>query len=43
MFLVVALLLQAVEPVDHQVIARLKMEGFQNSQVMETLSYLTDV
>jgi carboxypeptidase Q len=43
MFLVVALLLQAVEPVDHQVIARLKMEGFQSSQVMETLSYLTDV
>lgn len=43
MLLVLALLLQAVEPVDPQTIARIKMEGFQNSQVMDTLSYLTDV
>ena len=31
------------EPVDHQTIARIKIEGFQKSQVMETLRYLTDV
>jgi hypothetical protein len=33
----------AQEPIDQAVIARLKMEGFQNSQIMETLSWLTDV
>ena len=31
------------ESVDHQVIARIKIEGFQQSQVMATLRYLTDV
>ncbi|HYE65287.1 MAG TPA: M20/M25/M40 family metallo-hydrolase [Pyrinomonadaceae bacterium] len=31
------------EPVDHQVISRIKMEGFQTSKIMETVSYLTDV
>ena len=31
------------EPVDQQMIARIKMEGFQRSQVMKTLRYLTDV
>jgi carboxypeptidase Q len=31
------------ERLDEQAIARLKVEGFQHSQVMETLSYLTDV
>lgn len=31
------------EPVDWQMVSRIKMEGMQNSQVMETLSYLTDV
>ncbi|MFQ6113334.1 MAG: peptidase M28, partial [bacterium] len=36
-------LLQAQEPVDLQVIMKIKEEGFQNSQVMETLFYLTDV
>jgi hypothetical protein len=34
---------RAQEPVDHQVIARIKMEGFQRSQVMATLRSLTDV
>src|SRR5262247_233930 len=33
----------AQEPVDQSVIARIKTEGFQHSQVMETLFYLTDV
>ncbi len=36
-------LAQAQEAVDQQIIARIKTEGFQNSQAMETLSYLTDV
>jgi len=43
MLVILALLLQTVESVDPQMIARIKMEGFQNSQVMDTLSYLTDV
>ncbi len=34
---------RAQEPIDQAVIARIKIEGFQNSQIMETLSYLTDV
>ena len=33
----------ATEPVNEDVVARLKVEGFQNSQVMETLSWLSDV
>ena len=41
--LVIALPLRAQEPVDHNIIARIKQEGFQNSQVMDTLFYLTDV
>lgn len=35
--------LHAQEHIDHDVIARIKEEGFQNSQVMETISYLTDI
>ncbi len=35
--------LLAEEPVDLQVISRIKAEGFGNSQVMDTLSWLTDV
>jgi hypothetical protein len=31
------------EAVNQDVIARIKTEGFQNSQIMETLGYLTDV
>ncbi len=31
------------EPVDLEIITRIKQEGLKNSQVMETLSYLTDV
>jgi hypothetical protein len=31
------------EPVDQEMVARIKEEGLQRSQVMETLSYLTDV
>lgn len=34
---------RAQEPVDQSVIARIKTEGFQHSQVMETVFYLTDV
>ena len=34
---------QAQEPIDQSVIARIKQEGFQNSEIMETLFYLTDV
>jgi carboxypeptidase Q len=33
----------ADEPVNQEVIARIKTEGFQHSQVMETLSWLSDV
>ena len=33
----------AQEPVDQTVIARIKTEGFQHSQVMEMMFYLTDV
>ncbi len=33
----------AAEAIDHEVIAAIKEEGIQYSQVMETLSYLTDV
>jgi carboxypeptidase Q len=33
----------ADEPVNQDVIARIKTEGFQHSQVMETLSWLSDV
>ncbi|HEY7543278.1 MAG TPA: M20/M25/M40 family metallo-hydrolase [Blastocatellia bacterium] len=36
-------LARAEERVDEQIIARIKTEGFQNSQAMETLFYLTDV
>ncbi len=35
--------MHAEEPVDLSVIMKIKLEGFENSQVMETLSYLTDV
>ena len=31
------------EPVDLQMVTRIKMEGLNNSQVMDTLSYLTDI
>jgi hypothetical protein len=34
---------QAQEPVDQNVVARIKQEGFQHSQVMETMFYLSDV
>jgi len=33
----------AQEPVDERAVAAFKVEGFQRSQVMETLSWLTDV
>jgi hypothetical protein len=33
----------AQERIDEQTIARIKAEGFQNSQIMNTLSYVTDV
>jgi hypothetical protein len=33
----------ATEPVNQEVVAKLKVEGFQHSDVMETLSWLSDV
>jgi hypothetical protein len=39
----VTLFVKAQEPVDHRIIAGIKMEAFQNSEVMETTSYLADV
>src|ERR1041384_4838426 len=41
--LIFALSTHAQEPVDQNVVARIKTEGFQHSQVMETVLYLTDV
>jgi hypothetical protein len=43
LILITPLHLPAQENVDHAVIARIKEEGFQHSQVMNTLTYLTDV
>jgi carboxypeptidase Q len=40
---VVSATLVAQGPVDEKVIAQIKIEGFQHSAVMETLSWLTDV
>jgi carboxypeptidase Q len=34
---------QADDRVDERVLARIRAEGFQNSKIMETLSYMTDV
>ena len=34
---------QAPEKIDYEAIFKIKQEGFQNSQVMEILSWLTDV
>ena len=39
----VVALSRAQEPVDQNVIARIKTEGFQNSRIMETMFYLTDL
>jgi carboxypeptidase Q len=36
-------LVSAAEPVDEAVIAKIKVEGFQHSKVMDTLSWLSDV
>ena len=41
-FMIVCVVL-GQEPVDLQMISQIKSEGIKNSQVMETLSYLTDV
>ena len=38
-----AVVVSAAEPVDEAVIARIKVEGFQHSAVMDTLSWLSDV
>lgn len=43
LLLVLPAYLFAQEPVDLQAITLIKQEGFDNSQVMETMSYLTDV
>ena len=42
-FLFVSPLFAQEEPVDLQIIHKIKVEGFENSQVMETMKYLTDV
>ena len=34
---------KAEEPIDWNIISKIKAEGFKNSQVMETMFYLTDV
>jgi carboxypeptidase Q len=34
---------QAQEQIDQEIVARIKKEGFQNSHLMETISYLTDI
>ena len=34
---------QASDPVDHDVVARIRTEGLQRSQLPDTLSYMTDV
>ncbi|MCH7872357.1 MAG: peptidase M28, partial [Planctomycetes bacterium] len=39
----IAAIVRAEEPVDLQMISRIKAEGLGNSQVMDTLSWLTDV
>jgi carboxypeptidase Q len=36
-------MLRAAEPIDEGTIARIKVEGFQHSAVMDTLSWLSDV
>ncbi len=41
--LVLASALASEAPVDQEMVARIKMEGFQRSQVMEVLFYLSDV
>ena len=41
--LVLTALSLAQEPVDWAAVQKIRAEGFQRSQVMETLSYLTDV
>ncbi len=33
----------AQEPIDWNMVSKIKAEGFKNSQVMETMFYLTDV
>ena len=33
----------AQEPIDWTMVSKIKAEGFKNSQVMETMFYLTDV
>ncbi len=35
--------LTVTEPVDQSAIAKIKIEGFQRSEVMDTLSWLSDV
>ncbi len=42
-FSIVATSGYAQEPVDTDVVARIKEEAFQHSQVLDTLSYLTDI
>ena len=42
-FSIVATSGYAQEPVDTDVVARIKEEAFQRSQVLDTLSYLTDI
>ncbi|HLM02108.1 MAG TPA: M20/M25/M40 family metallo-hydrolase [Pyrinomonadaceae bacterium] len=42
-FIFVHTVFAQADKVDEQILARIRAEGFQNSQVMETLGYVTDV
>ncbi|OVE79619.1 hypothetical protein BVY01_01990 [bacterium I07] len=41
--LILSQIVASQEIIDEEVVARIKMEAFQNSKIMETLSYITDV
>ncbi|RMH85673.1 MAG: M20/M25/M40 family metallo-hydrolase [Calditrichaeota bacterium] len=43
LMMTILVMAQSTEPVDLQMITRIKQEGLKRSQVMEILSYLTDV
>ena len=42
-FIIFAQFTFSQEKIDEQIVAKIKTEAFQNSQIMETLGYLTDV
>ena len=42
-FAIQSLSAQEMYPVDSEVVAKIREEGFQRSQIANTLSYMTDV